>query len=165
MAPIGRRRVKTEHRKKYCFSRVKLSFFMSARTRSFSQKINVWQAKSGPRSGPGRPRAPFPNFKGGPRDPKVARPLSRRGLGGALGPIQDEKQRNEDEQCVFKIVKKTLVFMAFLDRSLRQSVRNATEEMQNWRSANRSETLASFRGPLETQGPLGRSHGGSQGGP
>ena len=35
--------------------------------------------------------------------------------------------------------------MAFLDRSLRQSVRNATEEMQNWRSANRSETLASFR--------------------
>ena len=124
---------------------MKLIFSALARTRSFSQKINVWQPKSSPRSGPGRPRAPFPNFKGGPRDAKVARPLSRRGLGGALGPIQDEKQRNEDEQCVFKIVKKTLVFIAFLDRSLRQSVRNATEEMQNWRSANRSETLASFR--------------------
>ena len=52
MAPIDRRRVKTEHRKKYCFSCVKLSFFMSARTRSFSQKINVRQ----PKKSPWRPR-------------------------------------------------------------------------------------------------------------
>ena len=108
---------------------------------------------------------PIPNFRGGPRDPKVARSLSKRGLGGALGPSRDEKHRNGDEQCVFKIVKIRLVFMAFLDRSLRQSVRNAAEGVQNRRSANRSETLASFRRAVGGQGPLGGSHGGSRGGP
>ena len=118
---------------------------MLARLGSFFEKFNVWQPKRGPWSGPGRPRGPFPNFKGGPRDPKVARPLSKRGLGGALGPSRDEKHRNGDEQCVFKIVKISLVFIAFLDRSLRQSVRNATEGVQNRRLANQSESLASFR--------------------
>ena len=123
------------------------------------------QPKSSPRSGPGRPRGPVPNFKGGPRDPKVARPLSKRGLGGALGPSRDEKHRNGDEQCIFKIVQITLVFIAFLDRSLRQSVRNSTEGVQNRRSANRSETLASFRRAVGGPGSPRRSHGGSRGGP
>ena len=118
---------------------------MLARLGFFSKRSDVPQPKRGPWSGPGRPRGPVPNFKGGPRDPKVARPLSKRGLGGALGPSRDEKHRNGDEQCVFKIVKIRLVFIAFLDRSLRQSVRNSTEGVQNRRSANRSETLASFR--------------------
>ena len=131
----------------------------------FFEKFNVWQPKRGPWSGPGRPRGPFPNFKGGPRDPKVARPLSKRGLGGALGPSRDEKHRNGDEQCVFKIVKIRLVFTAFLDRSLRQSVRNSTEGVQNRRSANRSETLASFRRAVGGPGSPRRSHGGSRGGP
>ena len=105
----------------------------------------MWQPKSSPRRGPGRPRGPFPNFKRGPRDPKVARPLSKTILGEALGPSLDEKHRNGDEQCVFKIVKITLVFTAFLDRSLRLSVRNSIEGVQHRRSANQSETLASFR--------------------
>ena len=142
---------------------------MLARLGFFSEKFNVRHPKrgpwNGPWSGPGHPRGPFPNFKGGPRDPKVARPLSKRGLGGGLGPSRDEKHRNGDEQCIFKIVKITLVFIAFLDRSLRQSVRNSTEGVQNRRSANRSETLASFRRVVGVQGPLGGSHGGPPGGP
>ena len=150
---------------KVWFLHCEMDFFMLARLGFFFEKFNVPQPKRGPWSGPGRPRGPFPNFKGGPRDPKVARPLSKRGLGGALGPSRDEKHRNGDEQCVFKIVKIRLAFMAFLDRSLRQSVRNATEGVQNRRSANRSETLASFRRAVGGPGSPQRSHGGSRGGP
>ena len=137
---------------KVWFLPCEIDFFMLARLGFFFEKINVRQPKRGPWSGPGRPRGPFPNFKGGPRDPKVARPLSKRGLGGALGPSRDEKHRNGDEQCVFKIVKIRLVFIAFLDRSLRQSVRNATEGMKNRRSAERSETLACSRGTVGDPG-------------
>ena len=64
---------------------------------------------------------------------------------GPLGPSSMKNREMKTNSAFSKSLKKTLVFIAFLDRSLRQSVRNATEEMQNWRSANRSETLASFR--------------------
>ena len=150
---------------KVWFLPCEIDFFMLARLGFFSQKFNVPQPQRGPWSGPGGPRGPFPNFKGGPRDPKVARPLSKRGLGGALGPSRDEKHRNGDEQCVFKIVKITLVFIAFLDRSLRQSVRNSTEGVQNRRSANRSETLASFRRAVGGPGSPRREPWGVPGGP
>ena len=120
---------------KVWFLLCEIYFFMLARLGFFSQRANVRQPKRGPWSGPGRPRGAFP---------KVARPVSKRGLGGAIGPSRDEKRRNGNEQCVFKIVKTRLVFIAFLDRSLRQSVRNSTEGVQNRRSVNRSETLASF---------------------
>ena len=99
-------------------------------------------ASGGAQGAQGRPSPISRGVLGTPKSPD----RSPEGVSeGPLGPSRMKKQRNEDEQCVFKIVKKTLVFIAFLDRSLRQSVRNATEEMQNWRSANRSETLASFR--------------------
>ena len=102
-------------------------------------------AQKGPRRGPGRPTGPFPNFRGGPRDPKVARSLSKRGLGGALRAPWVVKNRNGDQKCVFEIVKKTFVFIANLDMPLRQSVRNATEVVKNRRSVKRSESLGSFR--------------------
>ena len=82
-----------------------------------------------------------------------------------LGPPRDEKHRSGDEQCVFKIVKITLVFIAFLDRSLRQSVGNATAGVQNRRSANRSETLASFRRAVGGPGSPRRKPWGVPGGP
>ena len=80
-------------------------------------------------------------------------------------PSRDEKHRNGDEQCVFKIVKIRLVFIAFLDRSLRQSVRNSSEGVQNRRSANRSETLASFRRAVGDPGTTRREPWRVPGGP
>ena len=89
---------------KVLFLSCEIDFFMLARLGFFFEKFNVCQPKRGPWSGPGRPRGAFPNFKGSPRDPKVARPLSKKCLGGALGPSRDEKHRNGHELCVFKIV-------------------------------------------------------------
>ena len=74
--------------------------------------VAAWK---GPSGRPRAPKEPFPNFRGGPRDPKVARSLSKRGLGGALRAPWVVKNRNGDQKCVFEIVKKTLVFIVNLD--------------------------------------------------
>ena len=83
---------------------------MLARTRFFSSGANVEQAKRSPRSGPGRPRGRFTISRGGPWDPKVARSLSKVGLGGALGTPRDEKSRNRSEKFIFKIVRISVFF-------------------------------------------------------
>ena len=122
MAPIDWRFVKSGHRSKCGFYHVKLTFSMLARTHFFSSWANQWQSRRDPRGGPGRPRGPFPNFRGAPRDPKGSRSLSKRGLGGALRAPWVVKMRNGDPKCVFEIVEKTLVFIANLDMPLCQSV-------------------------------------------
>ena len=116
MAPIDRRGLKTGNHKKYGFPCVKISFFKLARTRFFSKKINVCQAfwkRFGP---PGGSRGIFKNFGGGQGEPMARHMLLKRGLRGALGAPRDEKIRNGDEKCIFKIVKISWVFIAFLER-------------------------------------------------
>ena len=64
----------------------------------------------------GGSRVIFQNFGGGQGEPMARHMLSKRGLGGTLGAPRDEKIRNGDEKCIFKIVKISLVFTLFLER-------------------------------------------------
>ena len=64
----------------------------------------------------GAPGGFFKILGGGQGEPMARHMLSKRGLRGALGAPRDEKIRNGDEKCIFKIVKISLVFIAFLER-------------------------------------------------
>ena len=127
--------------------------------------LGPWARDHGPGRGPGRPRRPFPNFRGGSSGSQSRQIAfqrgSRRGPWGSWG-CKNVKQR---PQVHFQNLKNKLFFIAILDRSLRQSVRNATEGVQNRRSANRSETLASFRRAVGGPGSPRREPWGVPGGP
>jgi hypothetical protein len=138
---------------------------MLARLGFFSQKFNVPQLKGALGAAQGAQGGPSPISRGALGTPKSPDRSPKGVSEGPLGPSRDEKHRSGDEQCVFKIVKITLVFIAFLDRSLRQSVRNSTEGVQNRRSANRSEALASFRRAVGGPGSPRREPWGVPGAP
>ena len=113
---IDRECVKTRLLQKYGFSCVKMSFSMLARSAFFQPRAYQWQAFWRPLGALGAPRGPFRNFGGGPGGPKGRRMLSKGGPGGVLRAPKGAKVRNGDQQRVFKIVKKTSVFIAFLSR-------------------------------------------------
>ena len=113
---IDRECVKTRLLQMYGFSCVKLSFSMLARSGFFWQRVNQHQAVWRPLGALGALRGRFQNFRGGQGGPKGRRMLSKGGPGGVLGAQKGVKVRNGDQQRVFKIIKKTLVFIAFLSR-------------------------------------------------
>ena len=138
---------------------------MLARLGFFSQKFNVPQPQRGPWSGPGRPRGPFPISRGVLGTPKSPDRSPKGVSEGPLGPSRDEKHRNGHEQCVFKIVKVRRVFIPFLDGSFARACEVRLKGCNNRRSANRSETLASFRRAVGGPGSPRREPWGVPGAP
>ena len=63
--------------------------------------------------GPGGSKRIFQKFRGGQGEPKGRHTLSKGGLGGVLLGPEAVKVRNGDQNCIFKIVKITLVFIDF----------------------------------------------------
>ena len=116
MAPIDREHVETEHVKKCCFSCVKLSFFMLARSCFFEQILNEWQAFWKFLSSYFLRSGRFRISRGGPRAQKGALCCPKGVLEGYFWELKGVKVIIGDQNCIFKIVEKSLVFIAFLSR-------------------------------------------------
>ena len=145
MPLIDQSGLKTDHRKKYSLSIVKLSF-LSWLGPAFFRQWPMCGSLKVPQGAAQLSQGALPQFHGGPLgSPKAAKLLFRK---GSEGPLRSLGMKNKEMEgnCEFsKSLTKTFVMTAFLDKSLCQSVHNATEEVQNHRSANRSEILAFFR--------------------
>ena len=117
---------------------MKLTFSALARTRSFSQKINVWQPKSSPRSGQGRPKGVQSGISGLPKAPLGRAPNQK---GSPVRPSARPEVAPEGLGAIFELLKKRR-FLCYFEPSDRSSgVRGAQkrEKMED-QDAPRGQT-------------------------
>jgi len=91
--------------------------------------------------------------------------LSKGGPGGVLIAPKGAKVRNGDQQRVFKIVKKTLVFIAFLSRRVSRTNTKLIKTIKKEVITPMCVLDGFLEGLLESQGTLGGSQGRSKGVP
>ena len=91
--------------------------------------------------------------------------LSKGGPGGVLRAPKGAKVRNGDQQRVFKIVKITLVFIAFLSRRVSRTNTKLIKTIKKEVITPMCVLDGFLEGTLGSQDALGGSQGGSRGGP